>query len=225
MAAKQSNFELKVGLFAFIGLLILFMIVFSIGDFYLLNPGYTLTLRFKSAHGLEIGAPVHVAGVISGEVKGVSVRIEEGKTHVDLLVWLREGTLVSHNSEARIKTLGLLGEKFVDIYPGEHADRFLQEGERLEGVDPVSMDELLERGYLLVGRLEDSADSLHRIMSQVEQGEGTLGKLLMNDALYLSLEEFIEDIRRHPWKLLRRGKEEDSDKEKSGNQGFIGRRR
>lgn len=206
MATKRSNFELKVGIFAFIGLLILFLIVFSIGDFYLLNPGYTLTIRFRTASGIEIGGPVHVAGVISGEVKGIKVSIEEGKTRVDLLVWLRKETLVPDNSMATIKTLGLLGEKFLDIYPGQDPQKFLQEGDVLVGQDPVSMDNLIAKGHALATQFESSAQSFSHILKKVESGEGTLGKLLMDDVLYYEIEDLVKDIKQHPWKLLRREK-------------------
>ena len=214
MATRRSNFELKVGIFAFLGLLILFMIVFSIGDFYLLNPGYTLTVRFQTANGIEIGAPVHVAGVITGEVKGITVSFDEGKTRVDLRVWLKKGTIVPNNSVAEIKTLGLLGEKYLDIFPGQDARQFLQEGGMLVGKDPVSMDDLIGEGHQLVRQLDASAQSLRTITQKVETGEGTLGKLLMDDKLYHDIEDLIADIKRHPWKLLHRGRETDEKKER-----------
>lgn len=226
MATRRSNFELKVGIFIFIGLLILFMIVFSIGDFYLLNPGYTITIRFKTASGMEIGAPVHVAGIISGEVKGIKVGFEEGKTKVDLLVWLKKGTLVPNNSVAEIKTLGLLGEKYLDVLPGEDPERFLQEGDLLVGKDSVSMDNLIAKGYDLTAQLETSAQSFHAILKKIESGEGTLGKLVVEDKLHRDIEELVSDIKRHPWKLLRRGKETDRDEDRKTRSGgvFQGRR-
>ena len=212
MPTRRSNFELKVGIFAFIGLLVLFMIVFSIGDFYLLNPGYTLTVRFHTANGIDIGAPVHVAGVISGEVKGITVSFTEGKTRVDLRVWLKEGTIVPDNSTAEIKTLGLLGEKYLDIFPGQDAKRFLQGGDMLTGKDPISMDDVIAEGHQLVTQLEVSAQSLQTITKKVESGEGTLGKLLMDDHLYRDLEDLISDLKRHPWKLLHREREKTDQK-------------
>ena len=214
MPTRRSNFELKVGIFAFIGLLVLFMIVFSIGDFYLLNPGYTLTVRFQTANGIDIGAPVHVAGVISGEVKGITVTFAEGKTRVDLRVWLKEGTIVPDNSMAEIKTLGLLGEKYLDIFPGQGTNRFLQQGDTLAGKDPISMDDVIAEGHQLMTQLETSARSLQVIIQRVESGEGTLGKLLMDDHLYRDLEDLIADLKRHPWKLLHREKETDQKKER-----------
>ncbi len=214
MASKQSHFELKVGIFAFIGLLVLFMIVFSIGDFYLFNPGYTLTVRFGTASGMQVGAPVHVAGVVSGEVREIQIHFDKGNTLVDLLVWLKKGTMVPDNSSAEIRTLGLLGEKYLDILPGQNAEKFLQEGSLLVGQNPVSMDSLIARGNALATELEASAKSLRAILQKVESGEGTVGKLMMDDTLYREIEGLVSDLKAHPWKLLKKEKESTPDREK-----------
>jgi len=213
MATRQSNFELKVGIVGLIGLLILFIIVFSIGGFWF-NPGYTLTIRFGSASGIDVGAPVLVAGVTSGEVRAINVSFNEGQTVVDLLIWLKKGILVPDNSTAEIKTLGLLGEKYLDILPGQHAQKFLQEGEFLSGKDPVSMDNLISKGHELAVELDASAKTLHAILEKVESGEGTIGKLLADDKLYYDIEDLVVDLKAHPWKLLHREKEKKSDEGK-----------
>ncbi|MCH7571764.1 MAG: MCE family protein [Planctomycetes bacterium] len=228
MATRHNNFELKVGLFAFIVLLILFMIIFSIGDFYLFNPGYTFTVRFNTANGMEIGAPVHVAGVVSGEVKGITVNFKEGKTYVDLLVWIKKATRVPNNSISEIKTLGLLGEKYMDIFPGENPERFLGKGDLLIGDDPISMDNLISKGHDLTSQLEAAAKSFHAILQKIEKGEGTLGKLVVEDKLHRDIEEMVSDIKRHPWKLLRRGRTKDDkreNREKENKSGFFQGRR
>ena len=45
-----------------------------------------------------------------------------------------------------------------------------------------------------------------------ESGQGNLGKLLFDDALYKRMEAFVEDMRAHPWKLLVRPKTEKQQK-------------
>jgi len=55
-----------------------------------------------------------------------------------------------------------------------------------------------------VKNIEASTASLERILGQVESGEGTLGKLLMEDEIYNEMRAFVSDIRAHPWKLLKK---------------------
>jgi phospholipid/cholesterol/gamma-HCH transport system substrate-binding protein len=53
--------------------------------------------------------------------------------------------------------------------------------------------------------IESSSASLSNILGKVEKGDGTLGKLLMEDELYKEMEAFVKDVRAHPWKLLKKG--------------------
>ena len=48
-------------------------------------------------------------------------------------------------------------------------------------------------------------------MFYAESGQGSLGKLLYDDALYLRIAGFVEDIQAHPWKLLMRPKNQKAD--------------
>lgn len=80
------------------------------------------------------------------------------------------------------------------------------------GKDPLSMEHLIAKGHDLTMELEASAKSLHHIVQKVESGEGTFGKLLMDDKLYYDIEDLVAEIKRNPWKLLRRGKETDDRK-------------
>lgn len=53
--------------------------------------------------------------------------------------------------------------------------------------------------------IESSTASLDEILGKVRKGEGTLGKLLMDDGLYKEMDAFVKDVRAHPWKLLKKG--------------------
>ena len=213
MASKRPSYELKVGIFAFGGLMILIIFVLYIGNIYLFNPGYLIMVRFRSASGIEPGAPVHVAGVVSGEVKDIKVKFEQGETFVDLRVWIEEETRVPTNSVAEIKTLGLLGEKYLDILPQPNPIDFLKQGGLLTGKDPISMDDVVARSHQLVTRLEGATVTLDTILRRIESGEGTIGKLVSDDTLYQDMKELVADLKRNPWKLLHRPREKKDDHE------------
>jgi len=44
--------------------------------------------------------------------------------------------------------------------------------------------------------------SANTVMDKVKAGEGTVGKLFMDDGLYNELDAFVKDLKAHPWKLL-----------------------
>lgn len=247
--AFRKDFELKVGIFVFIGLLILSIAIFSIGDLEFFKPGYYIEVRFRFASGIDIGAPVRLAGVEVGEVKKIEIFYNEEikKTQVALSVWLEKSTKVPQDSEAHINTLGLLGEKYLEILPGRDYSHLLADGDILVGTDPVSMGEIVGLGREIAVKLNYTIESINdivgdvptkealkgaisnlndltqdlrglieratTILDKVKNGEGTMGKLLMDEALYYDIKYLTEDLKRHPWKLLRKGKSEDREKE------------
>jgi phospholipid/cholesterol/gamma-HCH transport system substrate-binding protein len=53
----------------------------------------------------------------------------------------------------------------------------------------------------------DIASDFKVTMDKIRSGEGTVGKLLMDDSIYQNLEYMSADLRSNPWKLLFKGKE------------------
>lgn len=201
--------ELKVGMFIFIGLIILFIIVFSIGDFYIFERGYTVKTVFGFVNGIAESAPVRLAGVDIGEVEKIEVFYdeEEGKTKVALYAWIRQNTKIEKDAMAHINTLGLLGEKYLEITPGTAGAGFLKDGDGIKGDDPVSVEALTNDMRKLV-------DSTTVIVDRLKDGKGTVGKLLVEEKVYNDLESFVSDIKAHPWKLLHKTREKRKPKEK-----------
>jgi len=227
----RMNFELKVGIFIFIGIVILSVIIFSIGNFYSVKRGYNLNVVFSFANGIGIGAPVRYSGVQVGEVQEINIYFDEkeNKPLVRLTIWVSQNTWINENAKASINTLGLLGEKYLEISPGTRDVRLLQKGDVLRGQDPVSTEELarstkelIEKMVILtesinkiagddnlraslkntVGNMEALTGDLRDFLSYAKQGKGTIGRLMSDDVLYRHIDEMILDIKEHPWKLL-----------------------
>src|SRR3989338_7443724 len=113
--------EIKVGLFVFIAFVLLAVMIFSISDFYTSQAQYTypLRIRFSFVNGIDDGAPVRLAGVQVGEVREIRVYRDEAnqRTQVELGVRVSRDAMLEDDSTASINTLGLLGEKYVEIMP------------------------------------------------------------------------------------------------------------
>ncbi|PIW68344.1 MAG: hypothetical protein COW10_03030, partial [Candidatus Omnitrophica bacterium CG12_big_fil_rev_8_21_14_0_65_42_8] len=161
----RMNFELKVGIFIFIGIVILSVIIFSIGNFYSVKRGYNLNVVFSFANGIGIGAPVRYSGVQVGEVQDINVYFDEkeNKPLVKLNVWVSQNTWINENAKAAINTLGLLGEKYLEISPGTRDTRLLQKGDTLRGQDPVSTEEMARSTKELIEKIGNLTDSVNKI--------------------------------------------------------------
>ena len=189
-------FELKVGIFIMIGIAILFIIVFSIGDINLVKRGYNINVDFNFVDGIGGSAPVRLSGVGVGQIDGLKIYYneKEKKTKAQLRAWIKEGVKVDEAAVASINSLGFMGEKYLEISPGT-GEKFLKDGDTLNGHDPVSMNRVFEK-------LGNLTDSVNIIVTRLKNGEGTVGKLLTDDSIYKNLEAFTEDIKNNPWKLL-----------------------
>ena len=167
--------EIKVGLFVFIAFVLLAVMVFSISDFYTSQAQYTypLRVRFNFVNGIDSGAPVRVAGVKVGEVRSVGVYRDEStqKVQVELGVRLSRDAVLEEDSLAYINTLGLLGEKYLEIVPGTPGKRVLTAGEIMVGKDSVTTEKLIESSYQAVEQLKGTVGSLNQVIGDPETQE------------------------------------------------------
>lgn len=213
---SKSRLELMVGVFIIVGLVIMVFFVFFIRDFQITKPGYKFNIVFGFANGIKVGSPARLAGVDVGEVKKIDVfyDADASKTKARVGVWIREEAAVPSDSTVWINTLGLLGEKYIEIIPGKRYDTLIKQGDTLAGQDPVAMEEITEETKKLVLKIEEAAGGLNEVLSKIKGGEGTLGKLVYDDAIYQNIEgvtkdlkDLTEDLKSHPWKLLFKPKE------------------
>lgn len=202
MIFGKSRLELKVGIFVFIGLAILVTFVLLIGDFKTWSLGYNANFIFNFVNGVKIGAPVRFAGVDVGEVKDIKFIFvpEEQKTQVEIVGWLKKDVKIPADSTVWVNTLGLLGEKYIEIMPGNDYSHYLTTNQSLVGNDPIAMHEVAQLAKTIVDDLDES-------IVRIKNKEGTIGKLLYDDTIYQELEALIIDVRKHPWKLFWKTKE------------------
>ena len=70
--ARRWTLEIKVGAFVILGVALLIMFVFAIGDLQtFFVPSYRIRVVFDSANGITDGSPVQYAGVEVGKIERV----------------------------------------------------------------------------------------------------------------------------------------------------------
>jgi phospholipid/cholesterol/gamma-HCH transport system substrate-binding protein len=202
MIFGQSKLELKVGVFVFIGLVVLTTFILSMKDFKSMTAGYELNFIFNFANGVKIGAPIRFAGVDVGEIKEINfvTTADDPKPRVRIVGSVRKDIKVPVDSTVWVNTLGLLGEKYIEIMPGKDYGNILLAKQTLVGVDPIPMQDVSVLAKDIAKHLDES---LVRIINK----EGTVGKLLYDDKIYNELDALVTDVRKHPWKLFIKTKE------------------
>ncbi|MEI6831684.1 MAG: MlaD family protein, partial [Candidatus Omnitrophota bacterium] len=202
MIFGKTKLELKVGIFVFVGLIILVLFILSIGGLKTWSSGYRINLNFNFVNGVKVGAPVRFAGVDVGEVKKVRLEFipQENRSKVYLEVWIRNIIKIPVDSTVWVNTLGLLGEKYVEIIPGTDYANCLKIDESLVGIDPLPIHQLFKNAESILSNLDEG-------IAKIKNKEGSLGKLIYSDAIYNELEALVTDVRKNPWKLFIKAKE------------------
>ncbi|MDD5568044.1 MAG: MlaD family protein [Candidatus Omnitrophica bacterium] len=202
MIFGKTKLEMKVGIFVFVGLVILVFFVLSIGGVKTWASGYKVNFIFSFVNGVKTGAPVRFAGVDSGVVKSIKIfhAPKSLAAKVRVTCWVNKNVSIPLDSKVWVNTLGLLGEKYIEIMPGNDYSKFLAEGEDLAGEDPLPMNDIMKTA-------KNITDNLNTGIQRIINKEGTVGKLLYDDKIYNELEATITDIRKNPWKLFWKTKE------------------
>ncbi|NIQ12752.1 MAG: MCE family protein, partial [Gammaproteobacteria bacterium] len=187
--------EQKVGLFFLATLILLAVMIELVEDWRPFEEQYAYIANFKSAVGLKVGDPVRIAGVDVGKVE--SIAIEDQHVRVDFYV-NREDS-IREDTVAQIRQTNMLGGIFLGLDFGSQAGKILPPGSKVHTESSANIDQLItnldrnqDRVLRPLGELVDESSQplteainrLENIVSKIDRGEGTLGKLVNNPALY-----------------------------------------
>ncbi|MFQ5751083.1 MAG: MlaD family protein [bacterium] len=159
---RKIGSEIASGVAIFLAL-----VIFVIGYLYLKNvtfrtDRYMLTIQFKDVTGLEPSDFVSVSGLRIGRVK--SFRLSDLKVIVSIEV--NPDIELPVDSRAQIKSLGMVGEKFIDIIPGR-ALEVLQDGDLIQGTSASDFSDISGSVEGLLQQAEQFLDQLRSVFEKV----------------------------------------------------------
>ena len=179
------NRRVRVGLTAIAGLACTCALVVFLGNMHFARPGYRVTALFNYVDSLKTSAPVlYGGGVNIGEVDGMA--IQDGRVAVQLNI--HKDVQIPAGSEITIHTVGILGEKYIQVGAGDGSQGYLAPGAVVEGLDPGSLDRTLQK----VEALSDYLEPLLKNPKIIDGVGGNLGNL---DKASLDLNSMIGEDR------------------------------
>jgi len=190
---KRATFitweQLKVGGMILLALAILTVAVVKLGEAAnLFSKRYRLVVLLPSANGLRVGGTVTVAGQLAGTVASIDFLPPDADTTRNLRVIVEvDQSLqqqVREDSRARLRTLGLLGDKIVDISPGTPRYAVLPPNDTLQVEPALDYEAVLIQASGAVNDMVQLTRDLKGITGGMARGEGTVGQLLTNRSLY-----------------------------------------
>lgn len=149
---------------------------------------YELVVFLPAANGLRQGGSVTLAGQLVGTVKEIQFLPVDFDTTRNLRIVARiDRSLreqIRRDSEARLRTMGLLGDKVLDISPGTPRYAVLEAGDTLKAAISLDYDAVIEKAAGAVDDMVVLTADLRTITGGLAKGQGTMGQLLTNRAMY-----------------------------------------
>lgn len=181
--------KLKVGLVMTVALCTLFITVFFAGGIErLLSPKVELKAQLQNAKGLRKGAPVWLSGIEVGSVKSISLNPEYG-TIITLSVDKKDLKFLRKDSEASVLTMGLLGDKYVELSSGSPGAEPIKPGDMIKGAAMIDLKDAVEISVSSIKKMSDFINKLDNLVTKLETGEGTVVKFLTDPEIYNNLKD------------------------------------
>ncbi len=134
--------EVKVGIFILMAIVLLGYMTVKIGDItFGREKGYLVYGVFDSVAGLDVKAPVKMAGVSIGSVE--TIGLDDSRAKVGMRI--KPGVKIKKGVIAAIKTESLLGERYVELLQGDK-EVILNDGDVIEkSISVADIDSLITR--------------------------------------------------------------------------------
>ncbi len=205
---SYSSSEIKSGFFVLVALVMLLVLTFVVGG-YFKKGANEWKVQFGYLSGLSDSAPVYYAGREVGKVDSIQI-LRGSNRPVLVTIKVSNDAYVRQDSVAYIDTLGMMGEKFIEISVGSKDAPPLEAGKVIEGVDPIPMHVLIRKMNLLADEVETMTVSLNPLLKNVNDvvagNKEEISKSLTNlHEVSANLRDMTADLKLHPWRLVRKG--------------------
>lgn len=210
-----------VGLFVLASLTAAMVMIVLLGSEQgIFRPRSELRAVFSNVSGLRAGAPVFVAGLNVGSVRELRFAPpaaesgEAARVEVIVLIDDRYRSQIREDSVATVGSIGLLGDKSIEISVGSLESPEVEAGTELRTEEPVGLAEVLEELQPMARKLDvilqdiaavtgnvagsesplmQSIDNLSSILRKVDQGQGTVGRLVNSEQTAEELDQVLRE--------------------------------
>ncbi|HPC61449.1 MAG TPA: MlaD family protein [Verrucomicrobiota bacterium] len=165
---NKSRLEWKVGLFVFVGLVLiaLLLLQFSKG-LTMFQPTYRILLQATDVGGLKRGAGVLMSGVQVGTVS--EIRLAEDGKSVVLELKIRRVFLIHRDAVFAIEQSGFLGDQYVAIRPQANAGPTFQDGDRAMAQKPFNLQEFMGSSGEFINRIDQTVKKLDEAIENINR--------------------------------------------------------
>ena len=189
------NKKIKTGAFVILCVLLLLSIIFLIGrQKNMFGETFSVYANFKNISGLKEGNYVRYAGIDAGTVDNINI-VNDTTVVVMMLLKKNVKPFIKEDGTASIGSDGLMGDKLVVISPGSATAPLVKSGGTIKGANPVDVDRIINNLSKISDHAEELTSSLANVMTKINKGEGSFGRLVNDDKLVKNMEGTLNSAR------------------------------
>jgi phospholipid/cholesterol/gamma-HCH transport system substrate-binding protein len=189
-AKKVKWAQLRVGVMAIAAMFVLALLIFLLtGTKKLFARKAILHTYLDDSAALAVGAPVRLNGIVIGDVVKVELsgsKVPRRAVRIDMSVDSGRLSMIPVDSQAAISAENVLGTKYINIKMGQSVE-LVKNGGEIPAKDVSEFDEVVQSGYDVMVAARSLLKRIDGIVSDIEKGRGTIGKLLVDEEFYNKL--------------------------------------
>ena len=195
MEPHSSQFKVRLGLFVAGGFLIFALAIFLIGrQKNLFNPTFHISTTFHNVSGMQVGNNIRFSGINVGTVDNINI-INDSTVKVEMIIQKSVQPFIKVDCQAAIGSEGIIGDRILMITQGTSDAPSAKDGDVLPSTEPVEMDAIMKSLSVTAQNAEVVTDQLAEIMLTINQGEGTLGRLIQDTTIAENINKTIINLK------------------------------
>lgn len=196
MEKRTNNYKIKLGLFVSAGVFIFIFVIFIVGkQKNLFDPVFKLSAQFYNVSGLQVGNNVRFSGINVGTIENIAI-VDDTIVQVDMQIRKNVRKFIKSDSRALIGSEGLIGDRLVLISQGSADAPLATDGEQLSSNEPVETDAILASLEVTAENAEVISDELADILTKINSGSGTIGRLIQDTTIAENLDQTIVNLKK-----------------------------
>jgi phospholipid/cholesterol/gamma-HCH transport system substrate-binding protein len=186
--------KIRLGIFILLGTLIFVSFFYLIGrSSQLFSKSILLHTNFPSVNGLRAGDHVRFSGIIVGTVNALEIT-SDSSVVVDMSVERKMLRFIRKDSKVEIKPEALIGDKMLVIYSGTEDFDHVSDGDFLEPVGSVHLEDVVHQLSQELRRAETIIINLDEVTGKINHGDGNIGRLLNDSSIAIKMDKSLENF-------------------------------
>lgn len=191
--------QLKVGVTVVVAAIVLVVLVFLMsGTGGLFTHKIILRSYFFDAQGLRVGAPVRLSGVDIGNVSQIRIVPNQPEAPVEVTMKVNTKYLFNLRTDSKtlLSTAGVLGETYINIDSLKATGPEVHDGSVLLTAEQPGYQDVMRSTQNALQNMQALLARVDRIIAYIESGQGSIGKVIYDAALYNRLNSTVSDFQK-----------------------------